>query len=433
MSFKEGMGTARTSMTSAASIGMRPEWLAPWWKELPPRWGHPWHSMCSYLAMFPPALPRYFIEQCSRPGDQVLDPFSGRGTAPLEACLAGRVGIGSDLNPLAVALTSAKVRAPSLDEALARVEELRESYRRSQLQADAPAEIKMLFDGRRTLPQLLHVRSELSRRKKVDRHLLGVMCGILHGNHPADPANSRTASISMPNTFSMSPQYIRRYIRKNRLNKHPFDVFDLLVRRLRYLGRIPAPEIQGKAYRRDARRLKGLIEPSSVGLIFTSPPYLKVVRYGKFNWIRLWFLGESVEEVDRRINVEETDKRLGLSDQLSLPAYSQFLGDCIESWAPLLRPGGVCALVIGDVAAKDGSQFNLATHIWNEIRRTTSLELIDIIADEIELDGKVTRIWGSTRGDATKTDRILLLKKPGERRYRARRPEGVLEEMLSGQ
>ena len=33
-------------------------WLAPWWRNLPKRWGHAWHSMCSYLAMFPPSLPR---------------------------------------------------------------------------------------------------------------------------------------------------------------------------------------------------------------------------------------------------------------------------------------------------------------------------------------------------------------------------------------
>src|SRR2546422_2237862 len=123
-------------------------WLAPWWKNLPRRWGHPWHSMCSYLAMFPPALPRYFIEQCSRPGDIVLDPFSGRGTTPLEACLAGRIGAGSDANPLAALLTAAKVRPPSLHEALERVEYLRRRYQKATIAHSAPPEIRLLFDGR---------------------------------------------------------------------------------------------------------------------------------------------------------------------------------------------------------------------------------------------------------------------------------------------
>ena len=42
-----------------------------------------------------------------------------------------------------------------------------------------------------------------------------------------------------------------------------------------------------------------------MSLIFTSPPYLRVVRYGKFNWIRLWLLGESVEAIDRNLSVDE--------------------------------------------------------------------------------------------------------------------------------
>jgi site-specific DNA-methyltransferase (adenine-specific) len=387
--------------------------------------------MCSYLAMFPPALPRYFIEQCTRDGDVVLDPFSGRGTAPLEACLSGRIGVGSDLNPLAAILTAAKLLAPSHNEALSRVEELRASYRSSTASRSAPPEIKVLFDGRRTLPQLNYLRSSLSRRRKVDRHLLAVLCGILHGNHPSEPRNARTLSISMPNTFSMSPQYIRRYVRTHGLRKYPFDAFDLLVRRLEHLNRDGSPEASGRALQVDARRVGSLLPRSSVSLIFTSPPYLRVVRYGKFNWIRLWLLGESVDAVDRDLCVESTDKSLRLSDQLRLPAYTAFLRDCVRSWTAALKPGGVCALVIGDVRATDGSEINLAAEVWKAIRRDTPLQLIDIVEDTIDRDGKVTRIWGSTRGEATKTDRILLLKKPGARRRRARSPNIVLENLLN--
>ena len=42
-------------------------------------------------------------------GDVVLDPFSGRGTTPLQACAEGRIGVGNDLNPFAHLLTAAKV------------------------------------------------------------------------------------------------------------------------------------------------------------------------------------------------------------------------------------------------------------------------------------------------------------------------------------
>ena len=67
------------------------------------------HPMCSYLASFPAALAHAFIARYSRPGDVVLDPFSGRGTTPLQACAEGRIGVGNDLNPFAHLLTAAKV------------------------------------------------------------------------------------------------------------------------------------------------------------------------------------------------------------------------------------------------------------------------------------------------------------------------------------
>lgn len=45
-----------------------------------------------------------WIEAATRPGDLVVDPFMGSGTAPLAAARLGRRAIGFDLNPLAVIL-----------------------------------------------------------------------------------------------------------------------------------------------------------------------------------------------------------------------------------------------------------------------------------------------------------------------------------------
>src|SRR4051812_49671110 len=90
--------------------------IAPEWKDQQRLWGHSFHPMCSYLASFPAALAHAFIARYSRPGDVVLDPFSGRGTTPLQACAEGRIGAGNDLNPLAHLLTAAKVDPPSRPE-----------------------------------------------------------------------------------------------------------------------------------------------------------------------------------------------------------------------------------------------------------------------------------------------------------------------------
>src|SRR5436190_19031138 len=81
--------------------------------------------MCSYLASFPAALAHAFIGRYSRRGDVVLDPFSGRGTTPLQACAEGRIGVGNDLNPLAYLLTAAKVEPATPAETATRVAALR--------------------------------------------------------------------------------------------------------------------------------------------------------------------------------------------------------------------------------------------------------------------------------------------------------------------
>src|SRR6187431_1863296 len=99
--------------------------LAPEWKDQQRLWGHAFHPMCSYLASFPAALTHAFIARYSRRGDVVLDPFSGRGTTPLQASAEGRIGVGNDLNPFAHLLTASKVEPATPAEARTRVAALR--------------------------------------------------------------------------------------------------------------------------------------------------------------------------------------------------------------------------------------------------------------------------------------------------------------------
>src|SRR5262245_32109089 len=79
----------------------------PLWHAVSPRWGHSAHAMCSYQGMFPAKLVHYFLQRYSRPGDLVVDPFSGRGTTVLQARVEGRRAVGNDLNPLAYVLSRA--------------------------------------------------------------------------------------------------------------------------------------------------------------------------------------------------------------------------------------------------------------------------------------------------------------------------------------
>ena len=150
-----------------------PEWtrsVPNRWHNAPRRWGHRLHSLCSYMAMFPPAIPHLFIRWLTKPGDAVYDPFSGRGTTVLEACLAGRVGLASDANPLAWLLSRAKCDPPTRASIATRLRQLAESEP-GGLKVSAPADIEMLF-APRVLSQLVWLQTELDRSRRVDRFLL---------------------------------------------------------------------------------------------------------------------------------------------------------------------------------------------------------------------------------------------------------------------
>lgn len=66
------------------------------------------HDLHAFPAKFPPQLPRKFIEALTMPGDYVLDPMAGSGTTPLEAFIAGRQPVITDIDPLALHVCQVK-------------------------------------------------------------------------------------------------------------------------------------------------------------------------------------------------------------------------------------------------------------------------------------------------------------------------------------
>lgn len=74
---------------------------------------HSLHEV-SYQACFKPQLSEFFIERLTVSGDGVLDPFTGRGMAPVQAALMGRRPMGNDINPLSLPFTRPRMAPPSL-------------------------------------------------------------------------------------------------------------------------------------------------------------------------------------------------------------------------------------------------------------------------------------------------------------------------------
>jgi len=74
------------------------------------------HNYYRYPARFSPQFVSTAIAEFSRPGDLVLDPFVGGGTTLVEASIAGRMAIGSDLNSLAAFVSRVKTTPLTPDE-----------------------------------------------------------------------------------------------------------------------------------------------------------------------------------------------------------------------------------------------------------------------------------------------------------------------------
>ena len=388
------------------------------WKAERRLWGHAFHPMCSYLAAFPAGLAHAFIARYTRPGDVVLDPFSGRGTTALQACAEGRIGVGNDLNPLAHLLTGAKVDPPEPEAVFDRLADLRAAWRAAEpgsvaVDRAVPPEVAVCFDPR-TLAQLGFLRVSLDPTDRVDRFIAATTTGVLHGRGRA------FLSGLMPNAFSMPAAYVLRYARETRYVPAPRDVFDVLDLKSRRLLRDPLPAARGISMLGDARdagaRASRLLEsrslPGRVRLVVTSPPYLRVVRYGSANWLRLWFLGLDPAEVDAAL------------DQAHRPAaYLGFLREVLADLRGCLADDAVVALVLGDVESDRGHRLRrtvtLADRAWEESAEPEGYRLAGVAIDEIAAHRKSTRIWGEEAGRATRIDRLLVVAPSEQGRRRA--------------
>ena len=77
-------------------------------KKQEPRLGM--HSFHRYYGKLIPAIPALFIEEFTKEGDLVFDPFSGSGTTAVEAMAHNRNFVGFEINPLSQKIAYIKTR-----------------------------------------------------------------------------------------------------------------------------------------------------------------------------------------------------------------------------------------------------------------------------------------------------------------------------------
>lgn len=129
-----------------------------------------------------------------------------------------------------------------------------------------------------------------------------------------------------------------------------FDLSDQYIELSR--NRVGLPSSTGAqqlALVEDARNISRLLEPKSVKLVFTSPPYANMLNHSRKN--------KSRRSSDRhnsqfgKVEQYSQDERdLGTLDPVS---YSQSIGEIFESFLPALQPGGHVIINVNDLWAKE--------------------------------------------------------------------------------
>lgn len=309
-------------------------------------WGGPLHSLCSYQGKLKPAIGHFLVSWFTEPGDRVLDPLAGVGTIPLEARRQGRVGIASDLSPLADAVCRAKlepIRAEEVWQALDDLARYLGSHSRDNI-SDVDVEFGLngpirTYFHEETLREILLARryflTEACGSPAAERDVVrSSLMHILHGNRPY--ALSRRSHPITP--FAPTGETIYRPV-----------VEALRDRLTRILPPLLDLDRQGPAGESHIADFRALRLSAPVDAVITSPPFSKSIRFWSSNWMRLWFSGWEPGDFKK-----EPSRFLEVEQRRHFDVYGEFAG----SMSRLLKPGGLLVMHLGETAT-----VNMATAI----------------------------------------------------------------------
>lgn len=126
----------------------------------------------------------------------------------------------------------------------------------------------------------------------------------------------------------------------------------------------------------DARNLAQLLEPDSVKLIFTSPPYANLLNRPRKNKSR------RVRHNEQYMKVEQYSQDARDLGTLGLDAYAREMADIFQSLKPTMKPGAHCVINVPDMW-------------WENSRVTIHVAVIEALRS-VGYEFRNTVIWDRT-------------------------------------
>ena len=353
----------------------------------------------SYRACFKPQRPRFFINKLTQETDYVYDPFLGRGTTIIEAGLLNRKVIGNDINPLSIILSEPRFLVPDLNELKKYLENI-PVYKNLKTEIDLS-----MFYHNDTESEIVSLKNYLLEKSlsdslnDFDKWIRMVATNRLTGHSkgffsvytmPPNQAVSSERQIRINEKYNQKPEY--RNVKEILLNKTKNLIKDITPSDKKRLAEIYKTAL---LINMDARSTN-IIPDEFVQLTVTSPPFLDVVHYAQDNWLRCWFNGIDVNEIEKRITMSKT-----------LEQWQTVMQAVFNELFRITKQGGYVAFEVGEV--KNG-KVNLDEYVL-PLGVKAGFDAVAIIINE-QVFTKTANIWGiNNNKKGTNTNRIVLFKK----------------------
>ncbi len=246
--------------------------------------------------MFPLEFPLGVLTRHAKQGEAVLDPFAGRGTTLYAGRLLGLRAFGIDSNPVAVAISEAKLANTTPGRVVAAARRILEEIKQPR---DVPTgEFWQRAFHERVLDSLCRLRQGLlfNCESEARKALRALILGALHG--PRAKQQQSYFSNQCPRTYAPKPRYSVKFWRQRKMSPPEVDVLDVITRRAtRYFGE-ERTQAAGCVVAGDSQQCTSFSRVNTkTSWIMTSPPYYGMRTYIPDQWLRRWFVG-GPSEVD---------------------------------------------------------------------------------------------------------------------------------------